>query len=79
MGDFSKNPKEPFEVKCPNKIRKRIAMHERVEVSRQREVKSPMEKILSLSPTSAAPKRGSMWSRFVNKVKRFLKCPKGKK
>lgn len=26
MGDYKKNPKEPYQVKVPNKIRKRIAM-----------------------------------------------------
>lgn len=32
MGDFKDNPKKPYEVKVPNKIRKRIFMHERDEV-----------------------------------------------
>ena len=29
MGNFKDNPKEPFEVRVPNKIRKRITMHEK--------------------------------------------------
>ena len=29
MGDYRKNPKTPFEIRVPNKIRKRIAMHEK--------------------------------------------------
>ena len=29
MGDFKKNPRKPYEVKCLNSIRKRIAMHEK--------------------------------------------------
>lgn len=73
MGDFKKNPKEPFEVKVPNKIRTRIAMHERAEVSRQREVKSPMEKILSLPSMPIIKKRGSLWSRFTDMIKKFIK------
>ena len=67
MGDFKINPKKPFEVPVPNKIRKRIAMHERAEVSHQREIKSELEKILP-SPPSPVPiirKRGSRWSRFT--------------
>ena len=27
MGDYKKNPKQPYQIKVPNKIRKRIAMH----------------------------------------------------
>lgn len=72
MGDFKKNPDKPFEVCVPNKIRKRIASHERVEVSRQREVKSGLAKILSSPSIAVAPKRGSMWSRFTNKLKGFF-------
>jgi len=26
MGDYRENPKRPFEVKCPNKVRKKIVM-----------------------------------------------------
>ena len=72
MGDFKKNPKAPFVIQVPNKIRKRIAMHEKAEVSRQREVKSPMERLLSLSSKPVAKKHGSLWSRFISRVARIL-------
>ena len=29
MGNYKKNPKEPYQVKVPSRIRKRIAMHEK--------------------------------------------------
>lgn len=29
MGDFKKNPRNPIEVRVPNKIRKRIAQHKK--------------------------------------------------
>lgn len=29
MADYKKNPKQPFQIKLPNKVRKRIAMHEK--------------------------------------------------
>jgi len=73
MGDFKKNPDKPFEVRCPNKIRKRIAMHERAEVSCQREIKSGLAKILSPALMGTTLSHGSMWSRFTDRVKRFLK------
>lgn len=71
MGDYKKNPETLFEIPVPNKIRKRIAMHERG-VSRQREMKSPMERILSLPPVPVVPKRGSLWSRFTRGVAKML-------
>ena len=50
MGNFKDNPKKPYEVKVPNKIRKRIFMHER---------DKPEPRILA--PAKApAKKRGSM-------------------
>lgn len=62
MGNFKDNPKKPYEVKVPNKIRKRIFMHER---------DKPEPRILA--PAKApAKKRGSMWSRSVGKVKKFF-------
>ena len=73
MSNFKDNPAKPFEVRVLNKIRKRITMHERAEVSRQREIKSGLEKILP-APSPSVPtirKRGSMW-RFISKVKQFL-------
>lgn len=73
MGDFKKNPKKPYEVKVPNKIRKHIAMHERAGVSRQREIKSGLAKILPTPPVSVPVirKRGSFW-RFADGVKNLL-------
>ena len=73
MDDFGKNPEKPFKVRVPNKIRKRIAMYERAEVSRQREIKSGLEKILSPSSASVIRKRGSLWSRFTNRIGKLFK------
>ena len=73
MSGFKKNPKVPFEIKVPNKIRKRIAMHEKHKPeSVIPNIISPLKKILSLSPTPAVPKQGSLWSRFTNRVKKLL-------
>ena len=71
MGDFKKNPAVPFEIWVPNKIRKRIAMHEKkgsaVWGLIRRTLASPI-------PETPAPKvRGSLWSRFTNRVKKFLR------
>lgn len=67
MGDYSKNPKTPFEVRVPNKIRTRIAMHEKdkdVNI-----VKSITRAVLPpLMGDLPKKKRGSMWSRFASKV-----------
>lgn len=72
MGDFKKNPEKPFEVRVPNKIRKRIAMHEK-------HTPEPMGKKTKTPITSAVDimkkrykKRGSLWSRFIGKAKKFL-------
>ena len=64
MGDFKKNPKQPFEVRVPNKIRKRIAMHEKH--SPEPNIISPMIKLFR---KPEEPKRGSLWSRFTGWVK----------
>lgn len=29
MGNYENNPKKPYEVRCPNKIRKKIGMAEK--------------------------------------------------
>lgn len=81
MGDFNKNPKKPFEVSVPNKIRKRIAMHEiprpfKVDITKSL-VAGTFDKITdsleAISSKSTIPKkRGSMWSRFTNRIKKFL-------
>jgi hypothetical protein len=67
MGDFKKNPKKPFEVRVPNKIRKRIAMHQKDDTG--------LGKVGSLlMPLVVAAKmKGSLWSRFTNRVKKFLR------
>ena len=77
MGDFRKNPKTPFEVWVPNKIRKRIAMHEK-------EDKTVLEKIvasplLTIAKAIAKPKksRGSLWSRFTSKVASIFQIKPG--
>ena len=72
MGNFKKNPEQPFEVKVPNKIRKRIAMYEK---------HSPVPNIIEPLIATASSRfanafkpttkkiRGSMWSRFTGWVK----------
>ena len=70
MGDFKRNPKAPFVVQVPNKIRK-IAMHEK---------NKPEPIILNiLSPLiklyrqpAGEKKRGSLWSRFTRGVANFF-------
>ena len=81
MGDFKKNPKKPFEVRVPNKIRKRIAMHEKEDSFLTLLRANAVERASLFSRTvdvlsrekSVAPKRGSMWSRFTNRIKKFLR------
>ena len=72
MGDFKKNPKAPFVVQVPNKIRKRIAMHETKRESFFRRLKPVTAKILSLSSKPVAKRRGSLWSRFTRGVANFF-------
>jgi len=72
MGDFKKNPKTPFEVRIPNKIRKRIAMHETKRDAWYRRLKLITAKILSSPTTKVAKKRGSLWSRFTSRVASIL-------
>lgn len=67
MGDFKKNPKKPFEVRVPNKIRKRIAMHQKDDTGLGR-----MESLL-MPLVVAAKLKGSMWSRFTDRIKKFLR------
>jgi len=66
MGNFKYNPKKPFEVKVPNKIRKRIFMHEKDAVALGK-----VEALL-MPLVVATKKRGSMWSRFTDRVKNLL-------
>ena len=70
MGDFRKNPKKPFEVPVPNKIRKRIVMHEK-STPKLNMPKLKWRKIVGPT-TPVVKKRGSMWSRFTNRIKKFL-------
>lgn len=74
MGNYSKNPEEPFVVKVPNKIRKRIAMHY-TEDSFLKKLESAtlLRKILALPVGPVVQKKGSMWSRFANGIKKFWK------
>ena len=72
MGNFKDNPKTPYEVRVPNKIRKRIAMHETKRDAWYRRLKPVTAKILSLSSKSVAKKRGSLWSRFTSRVANIL-------
>ena len=75
MGDFNENPKKPYEVRCPNKIRKRITMHEKHKPEPILNVPSLFRKAKSLllPKKEAKQKRGSMWSRFTGRIKKFLK------
>ena len=63
--DFKKNPKKPFEVKVPNKIRKRIAMHEKDDIGLSAVERMLMPAIVTVN----LKKRGSMWSRFTAGVR----------
>lgn len=80
MGDYSKNPKRPFVVRVPNRIRKHIAMHEtdrafhrRMEFVAQMNAFSRLKKIAALPAVAIAKKTGSLWSRFSQGVKKFWK------
>lgn len=67
MGNFKHNPKKPFEVKVPNKIRKRITMHQKDDAGLGK-----LESLL-MPLVVASHLRGSLWSRFTDRIKRFLK------
>lgn len=76
MGDYKKNPKQPFVVRIPNKIRKKLAWHETdaAAIARLKFTKNltRLEKIAALPLVPVAKKKGPMWSRFSNKIKNFL-------
>lgn len=74
MGDYKKNPKRPYEVLIPNKIRTRLAMHYTIDspVERMKAATSKLRKALALAKKPVAQKKGSLWSRFTNGVKNFL-------
>ena len=69
MGNFKDNPAKPFEVRVPNKIRKRITMHEK---NKPKLVVLGKQK-WSYAEPSPPKKRGSMWSRFTDRTKKFLR------
>ena len=57
---------EPVIVRCPNKIRKRITMHEKDDTGLGKMASLLMPLVV------AAKQRGSMWSRFIDKTKKFF-------
>lgn len=70
MGNFKDNPKNPFEVRVPNKIRKRIAMHEK---HKPESIVKKAKTLLGLPAKSEQPKkRGSLWSRFTGRIKKWM-------
>ena len=76
MADFSKNPKAPFEIWVPNKIRKRIVMHETEDSKVWKFIRAsltptPLRALASLE-TPAPKVRGSMWSRFTGGLRNLL-------
>ena len=68
MGDFKNNPRKPFEVRVPNKIRKRIAMHEKENTGLSKIESLLMPALVGLTHK----RRGSMWSRFTAGVKNIF-------
>jgi hypothetical protein len=76
MGDYKKNPAVPFEIWVPNKIRKRIALHEKADSKLWKFIRgsltqTPLRTAASLeTPTEKV--RGSMWSRFTSRVANIL-------
>ncbi len=76
MSDYTKNPEVPFEIWVPNKIRKRITMHEKADskvwkLIRASLAPSPLRALASLE-TPALKVPGSMWSRFTSRVANIL-------
>ena len=69
MGCYKNNPKRPYEVKCPNKIRKRIAMHEKDD-----EGLGMLESLVMPALVGTTLKRrGSLWSRFTGGIANLLR------
>ncbi len=58
----------PVEVKVPNKIRKRIAMHEKEDAG-----VSFIERLMPPRTAAMKKKRGSMWSRFKDRLNTIIK------
>ena len=75
MSDYKKNPEVPFEIWVPNKIRKRIAMHEKEGSKVWKFIRpslAPLRALASLE-TPALKVRGSMWSRFTGGLRNLLR------
>jgi len=69
MGWYKDNPKKPYIVKIPNKIRKRITMHERDD-----EGLGLIESgLMPLLVGTHLKRRGSMWSRFTGGLRNLLR------
>ena len=69
MGWYKDNPRRPYIIKVPNKIRKRISTHERDNVDL-----GIIETLLM--PTlvaTTAKRRGSLWSRFTGGLRNLLR------
>ena len=64
MGDYKKNPKVPFEIWVPNKIRKRIAMHEK-----DKKPVSPSRTRVPSDENYQGPKPPGRWAR----IKKWLR------
>ena len=75
MGNYKNNPKKPYEVRVPNRIRKHIAMHETESFFhlRMESASTRLRKTLAMRTKPYAPKlTGSMWSRFTSGIKNFI-------
>lgn len=69
MGCFRDNPRKPYVVKIPNKIRKRITMHKRDDNGLDL-----IESVLMPALVATTMKRrGSMWSQFTVGVMNLLR------
>ncbi len=69
MGNFKDNPKKPFVVRIPNKIRKRIIMHEKEDIG----FLGALERMLMpVLVATTLKKRGSLWSRFTRGLKNIF-------
>lgn len=69
MGSFKNNPRRPVEVCVPNKIRKRIAMHEKDPAGLGLIEAMVMPALVA----TTVKKGGSMWSRFTGGLINLLR------
>ncbi|KKN56268.1 hypothetical protein LCGC14_0574130 [marine sediment metagenome] len=76
MGDYKKNPAVPFEIWVPNKIRKRIAMHEKADSKLWKFIRASLTptplRALALLETPTPKVRGSMWSMLAGGLRNLL-------